>query len=221
MCQPLKWSVKLYALICMHISDDVMPLTPHALSIKNHHCCLYATKEEQLQIIKPFVNNSLIRHEKLLYIYTPRRNLNGIEYLQQLDPDFVQFHQKGHLELVSASEIFLESGQFKIDRMISSLYDETVKALSQRYTGLRVTSEMAECLRFTSNLDPLIRYEIELNRSLPRKCTMLCQYDQQGFTRSQLIDLIPLHSQIKTASQITFNFISEISSELLEPCISK
>ncbi|MCW4039575.1 MAG: MEDS domain-containing protein [Candidatus Bathyarchaeota archaeon] len=199
-----------------------MSLTPHALSIQNHHCCLYARKEEQLQIVKPFIKDSFIRHENArAYIYAPRCNLSGIEYLQQLDPDFVQFHQQGHLELVSASEIFLEKGQFNIDHMLNSLSTETVKALSQRYAGLRVTSEMAGCLRSNSNLDPLIRYEVELNRSLPRQCTMLCQYDQRVFTRSQLIDLIPLHSQIITDIQITFNFISEISSELLEPCISK
>jgi hypothetical protein len=117
------------------------------------------------------------------------------------------------------NEIFLEKGQFNVDHMLSSLSTEIVKALSQRYAGLRVTSEMAGCLH--SNLDRLIRYEVELNRSLPRQCTMLCQYDQRVFTRSQLIDLIPLHSQIITDTQITFNFISEISSELLEPCISK
>jgi len=198
-----------------------MSLTPHALSIQNHHCCLYARKEEQLQIVKPFVKDSFIRREKLLYIYAPRCNLSGIEYLQQLDPDFVQFHQQGHLELVSVNEIFLEKGRFNVDHMLNSLSTETVKALSQRYAGLQVTSEMAGCPRSNSNLDPLIRYEVELNRSLPRHCTMLCQYDQRVFTRSQLIDLVPLHSQIITDTQITFNFISEISSELLEPCISK
>ena len=97
-----------------------MSLTPHALSIQNHHCCLYARKEEQLQIVKPFIKDSFIRHEKLLYIYAPRCNLSDIEYLQQLDANFVQFHQKGHLELISVPEIFLEKDQFKTDRMIKA-----------------------------------------------------------------------------------------------------
>jgi hypothetical protein len=97
-----------------------MPLTPHAVSIQNHHCCLYATKEEQLQILKPIITDSIIRHEKILYIYTPS-NLSGIEHLQQLDTNFVQFHQKGHLELISIPEIFLEKDQFKTGRMIKAL----------------------------------------------------------------------------------------------------
>lgn len=220
MYQSPKWFAKLSVLTYKHISDIVMPLTPHTLSIQNHHCCLYATKEEQLQIIKPVIKDSLIRNEKILYIYTPRSNLNGIEYLQQLDADFVQFHQDGHLELLSVPEIFLEREYFKTDRMIKALYTETVKALNQRYTGLRVTCEMAECFGFTSKLDPLIRYEVELNRSLPCKCIMLCQYDQRVFKRNELIDLIPMHSQIITDTKTTFNFISAISTELLEPCIS-
>ena len=133
----------------------------------------------------------------------------------------MQFHQKGHLELISVPEIFLEKDQFKTDRMIKALCIETVKALNQQYTGIRVTCEMAGCLGFSPQLDSLIRYEVELNRSLPVNCTVLCQYDQQVFTRNQLIDLIPMHSKIITDTQVTFNFISEISSELLEPCTSK
>ena len=138
MCQSLKWSVKLYALICKHISDDVMSLTPYALSIQNHHCCLYARKEEQLQIVKPFVKDSFIRREKLLYIYAPRCNLSGIEYLQQLDANFVQFHQKGHLELISVPEIFLEKDQFKTDRMIKAMQ----AAVSGTVMGLRALLSM-------------------------------------------------------------------------------
>jgi hypothetical protein len=115
--------------------------------------------------------------------------------------------EEGKLKIADAAGTYLRAGIFDPERMISLLESKVAEALSEGYTGLRVSSEMSWALRKHPGSQHMVAFESELDaflRSSP--CVFLCQYDERRFGPILMLYTLANHPIVVVGGRIYENF---------------
>jgi PAS domain S-box-containing protein len=161
----------------------------------DHLACIYKNKKEQPSIAIPFLLTGLQKNEKCMYIVDENTKQEIIEaFTSAVD---MKKYRKGQFEVLAKEEAYLKGGFFSPEKMIELLRQNEAKALTEGYSGLRVTGEMTWIFSKLPGVERFIEYEAQLNYFFPgRKCTALCQYNEKKFSPEILLDVIRTHPKI-------------------------
>lgn len=160
----------------------------------SHICLLYRNEEEHRVVLTEYIRRGLERGERVVYIVDASTAEQIREFLRQAGIDVESAERRGQLLFLTSQEAYLREGSFDPQRMIALLKEETEKALTAGFTGLRVTGEMTWALRGLPGSERLIEYEALLNEFFPGSaCTGLCQYDVRRFPPGILLDVLRTH----------------------------
>ncbi|GEM_PF-460076 len=155
----------------------VFPFPP-----SSHTFWLYETEEEHQALITRFLLQGLERGEKLVYITTTHSAETILEYLRSSGVEVEALLARGQLSFHTADETYLQDGVFDPERMLALLQKEAEQALTEGYTGLRITGEMAWVLRGEPGSGQVPAYETRVNDLTPNlPLVALCQYDRRQF----------------------------------------
>lgn len=164
------------------------------LQAGEHVCWLYDREEDHRAVMSQFLRLGLERGEKVIYVadtHTPEAILG---YLRDegLDPE--AFLSQGQLVVTSCDAVYLQGGQFNPSALVARLRAETLRALGQGYTALRVTGETEWVVRGAAGSERLIEYEIDIHDFFSAaRCLAVCQFDQRRCDPSLLLEVLQAH----------------------------
>ncbi len=145
----------------------------------------------------PFIRFGLEQHEKCLYIVDDRNKKEVIKAFRRAGVELDPYLASNQLEFLTKKETYLQQGYFAPSKMINLLRNAEATALAEGYTGLRVTGEMTWFYSDMPGVDQFIEYEAKLNDFLSDSHTVaLCQYNEQRFSPTILMDVIHTHPRL-------------------------
>lgn len=163
----------------------------------DHYCVIYKDEASHQRLIADYLREGVERGEKLVYFANAHHTDDIRRMLEQAGIPVEELLTSGQLRLLTARETYLEGGEFNPTSMIHLLRLEEQMALSEGYTGLRATGEMAWALSGEPGSERLMEYEARLNKFFQSsRITGLCQYDQRRFDAEALLDVLHTHPKV-------------------------
>ena len=145
------------------------------LQTHDHPCFIYENIEEWQAFITTYINLGIEQNEKCLYIYDTHTARQVRDPLRESGLQLNQLESSGQLAIIHGSKIYLKGGTFEPEQMRAFLINATEKALTEGYTGLRVTGESEWVLQGLPGSAKLLEYESTLNRDvIPPFCLPEC-----------------------------------------------
>lgn len=178
------------------VSRESYPVEDY-LKPGDHLCSFYETKEEQFQIVLPFLANGLAKAEKCVYLTDENTAAEIKAGLLMRDVPVGRYLQSGQLRIVTARDSYLRDGRFDPHAIISFFSSSIDEAVKEDYTGLRVAGETSWILRDLRSLDDWIAWEAMVNvafRNRPFKG--LCQYNVKRFFGDMVVKVLKTHPRV-------------------------
>lgn len=172
----------------------------------DHLCSLYDREEEHRELVTSFLRLGLARNEKIFYLTDLHTSDAILDYLRSSGLQVGSYLARGQLNILSASDVYINDGAFDPGRMIALIQHEIQHALTEGYAGLRCSGEMDWSLGNFPGSERLIEYEVWLDRFLrASKCLTLCQYHRQRFAPDLLLKAMAAHSVIAVGAEVYEN----------------
>ncbi|MBN1847147.1 MAG: MEDS domain-containing protein [Deltaproteobacteria bacterium] len=176
----------------------------------DHLCHFYDTEEEHRVVFEPFIRLGLEREEKVMYVTDNHTEEDILNRLEKDGVDIKVYQEKGQLVTIKADDLYTKDGFFSPFGMIQLLQAETLRALDEGYSALRITGEATWSLKGVPGSQRLIEYEEELNHFFPgSKCLAICQYPKNRFKPRVLMDVMAAHPIVIIGTEIFNNFYYE------------
>jgi hypothetical protein len=178
-------------------SDQPIRFAGSVLGAKRHICAFFHNRDEEYQVLLPFIKEGLKRGEKAFHIVDPQLREEHLKRLRSAGIDVAAEEQSRHLELLNWEETYLREGHFDQDGMLA-LAQEVIEGGSQQGFALtRVVAHMEWALGDQPGVDDLLEYETRLNYILPQfKDPVICTYDLAKFDASTVVDIMRTHPMI-------------------------
>jgi hypothetical protein len=181
----------------MLISREKIKKEFERLPLGEHFCCIYKNKEEQLEVVIPYIVIGLESNEKCIYIVDENTKEEISAAFAKLGIDIAKYIRSGQFEFFTKEDAYLKEGYFDPDKMIQLLKEAEKKAIGAGYSGLRVTGEMTWVFTKLPGVDRLMEYEAKLNYFFPEsRSTAICQYNETKFKPEVLLDVIYAHPKV-------------------------
>ncbi len=155
-----------------------------------HIVALYESLDEIVDYIVSYIECSLARNEKCLYIVGDDNSEKVLEKVKDsIDKSC------GDLVVLYREEAYSNSGKFHTDKMIELIEKLVEDAVNKGYAGLAITGEISWVLDYEDGSDLIIEYEWKINERIFDKLpvTALCRYNLNKFTDEMIINVIQLH----------------------------
>lgn len=172
----------------------------------DHICFIYENPAEQMAVTVAFIMDGLNRGDRCLYIADDRIIDEVVQALEAAGVDIGQERQRGALRFVTNQDTFVRAGEFVPQAMIDLIRQAETEALTDGFSGLRLTGEPTWSLGLEPGCDRLIEYEALLNQ-LPRysKSVILCQYHHSRFGVPCIHDVLRTHPVAILGDQVCPN----------------
>ena len=169
-----------------------------------HLCALYSSPVERDRLLFPFLRAGMSEGAKCLCL------------TDELDPEAVRARAVGEaaaghrapdeqLEVDRASDVYLKSGRFSVEHMISVLCD-TLAAIDGNFPALRAAGEMSWVLPQPPGADDFFAYESALNRiATEEPAVFMCLYDLRRCAVSMLVDVLRTHPTVLVDRMVLYN----------------
>jgi len=187
------------------------------LELGQHTCCIHENREKRKEVIRSFLQEGFRSNHKIIYVVREAKKPEVRDQLEQVIASFESLIGNGQLELLGMKDVFLREGSFNPDYVIKLLRAKVNEALSNGFSGLRLTSDMAWVKKTEISSEKLIEYESKLNRVFSEQEALgLCQYDRNLFEPDVLLDALRAHPTAIIDGKLYENFHHVPASSLLE-----
>ena len=173
----------------------------------DHICAFYRGSNQRDDVLLPFLRDGLIAGHKCISVLDGCE-LSDVSTPLSIDIDVTDSLATGQLKVLSSDEAYLAGGYFSMQRMLDFWVQEVDASISDEgFPFVRSVGEMTWALRDVPGVDELVRYEIRLNRFLPRyPQVILCLYDLEQFTDGRiLMEMLKSHPKVLMSGQILEN----------------
>ena len=173
----------------------------------DHICAFYRGSNQRDDVLLPFLRDGLIAGHKCISVLDGCE-LSDVSTPLSIDIDVTDALATGQLKVLSSDEAYLAGGYFSMQRMLDFWVKEVDASISDEgFPFVRSVGEMTWALRDVPGVDELVRYEIRLNRFLPRyPQVILCLYDLEQFTDGRiLMEMLKSHPKVLMSGQILEN----------------
>jgi hypothetical protein len=178
-------------------SDQPIRFAGSVLGAKRHICAFFHNRDEEYQVLLPFIKEGLKRGEKAFHIVDPQLREEHLKRLRSAGIDVAAEEQSRHLELRNWAETYLREGHFDQHGMLALAQEALVGGSQQGFALTRVVAHMEWALGDWPGVDDLLEYETRLNYILPQyKDPVICTYDLAKFSASMVVDIMRTHPMI-------------------------
>lgn len=161
-----------------------------------HICALYSGPAERDSLLFSFLREGIREGDKCLCLID---DAEPAAVRQQVEAE-----QNGHaphpseqLDVDRTSEVYLESGRFSVDQMVSFLSGRLSRAAESDFPRLRAAGEMSWVLPERGGAEDFFVYESTVNKIIEDEpAVFMCMYDLQRFGVSMLVDVIKTHPRV-------------------------
>lgn len=162
----------------------------------DHFGFLYGSREEQLEVVVPFLRRGLDRGERVVYAVADRTPVEISAALRAAGVDVEEARESGALTFRDAAEIYLHDGEFDPERAVDRV-QALADGASEEYERLRVAAEMTGSLLERIDPENVLAYEAEIDRLFEGVDLIgLCQYDRSSIPRPFLEAVLESHPRL-------------------------
>jgi hypothetical protein len=177
--------------------DQSVRLAGSALRPSCHVCAFFHSKEEQYEVLMPFIKDGIEEGDRAVHIVDPEHRPRHLERLQQEGVDVDASVSRGQLEVRRWQDAYLQDGHFDQWRMI-----ETIKSALAPVPGFdgkrtRLVANMEWALEDMPGVHDIVEYETRLNHVLPDyHDPVICTYDLSKFDAGIVMDIMRTHPMV-------------------------
>jgi len=165
------------------------------LTLGDHVSYLFDSDEEQQFVLTALMTQGLKLGQKVIYIVDARSPETIFRWMWSGGLKIDSYVASGQFKILLSDGVYLPEGTFDPDDMIARLHRETVNALGEGYSGLRLTGEMTWAQRGSPGSDRLLEYESRLTPVFADiECLAMCQYDKRQFDSEFLKSVVRYHT---------------------------
>jgi hypothetical protein len=107
-----------------------------------HFCLFYETKEDLLEALVSYCKLGLEQKEYCLWVVAePLTIEQAKKALQKVVPNFDQYLAESNIEIIAASDLFLQGGTFDEKRVAATMQAKLASVSAKGYPGMRVTGD--------------------------------------------------------------------------------
>jgi len=151
-----------------HQSDQPIRFAGCVLGAKRHICAFFHNRDEEYEVLLPFIKEGFERGEKAFHIVDPELREEHLNRLRSGGIDVAAAEQSGQFELRNWADAYLRDGHFDQDRMLALIQEVLEGGKQQGFPLTRLVAHMEWALEDRPGVDDLVEYETRLNYILPR-----------------------------------------------------
>ncbi len=158
-----------------------------------HFCLFYETKEDLLDMSISYCKAGLENEEFFLWVVAePLTIEQAKDALRGAVADLDRYLADSSIEIVSASDWYLQGGAFDFKRVSAGWLERLARASARGYAGVRVTGDTAWLEKRTWN--DFYEYETKLNEAVANKhLAILCTYPIAACGAVEMLDVVRTH----------------------------
>jgi hypothetical protein len=178
-------------------ATDPVRLAGSVLSRSCHVCAFFHSKEEEYQILMPFVKEGFARGDRAFHVVDPEHRDDHLRRLESEGIDVAKAEADGQLEVRRWQEAYIKDDHFDQFRMIKTIKDALDPAKKQPGKLTRLIANMEWALEDLPGVDDIVEYETRLNHVLPEyHDPVICTYDLSRFDGSVVINIMRTHPMV-------------------------
>lgn len=164
---------------------------------RKHICAFFDSREQQYEILLPFLKQGLRAGDKLLSIVDPDNLADHRRRCTKAGIDLAAADRAGRLGLFTFEDTYLKDGVFSADRMVGLIEKTLSEARAAGFESVRGFGEMHWALTGLPGTEELVEYEARVNEVFARyNDPLVCFYDVNRFPGRVLMDIMCTHPKI-------------------------
>jgi hypothetical protein len=181
----------------MDAPADPVNLAGSLLRGSCHACAFFHSKEEEYEVLMPFIKEGLANGDRAVHILDPDSRQSHLERLAQEGIDVTDAQARGQLEVIPFQQAYIKDGHFDQFRMIETIKEALRPRDSTPGKLTRLVANMEWALEDLPGVNDLVEYETRLNEVLPEyHDPVVCTYDLSRFDASVVMDIMRTHPMV-------------------------
>ncbi len=177
-----------------------------SLSAPMHICGFFDSKEQQYEVIIPYILEGLEKNEKVINILESNRHSEHCRCLSDNGVSIAGKLASGQFEVLASENTYIKDGEFAAEKMYKMLEQTLLSASRAGYESVRACGDMVWALKNLPGTDELLEYEASLNVLTPKhSVSLICMYDVNSFSPSTLTDILLTHPYVIKDGKISKN----------------
>jgi hypothetical protein len=168
------------------------------IDIHHHICAFFHSKEEEYQVMLPFIKEGIERGEKAFHIVNPTLALDHLERLASIGINAEELERRKQLEIRVWEEAYLRSSDsFDLNDMLQLIQEVLDTGKREGFPRTRLIAHMEWSLKDRPGVEDLVEYESRLNHILPKfHDPVICVYDLAQFSAATVIEILRTHPMV-------------------------
>ncbi len=178
------------------MSDSLWPATLAGGKLDRyfHVCAFFNSRDEQYDVLLPFVKEGIDWKEQALHIWDAKLFEDHRCRLKEGGIDTATAEEKGQLQILDGLQVYLQDGRFEPDTMLRTVEGALAAGREQGYARTRILGHMQWALDGHPGTERLIEYEIKVNEVLSRsRQPACCIYDINKLSAGLMMDILRAH----------------------------
>lgn len=169
-----------------------------------HLCYVYNDDAEREQTLARFVAKGLAENARVLCLVDAMTPQDFESHLRELGVDLGS--HASALTAADAVETYSPPSGFSPDTLLDSLSAFCQQAVSEGYSGVRITGDMAWLHRSHPAMTTVMEYEVKAtDHCRAQRVVALCQYDARKFDGRTIMDVLSVHPAMIVGGQVVKN----------------
>ncbi|GGK74981.1 hypothetical protein Sme01_34590 [Sphaerisporangium melleum] len=187
-----------------------MAFSPDDLQLGDHVCLVGESVDEYLDFLAAFTHSGLAAGHKVMVLAEVMTTAATRAWLEARVPTAEAAVASGALEIQPAREMYLRTGDFSADQVMSAFAETCDQAARDGFSGLWVSGDMSWALYDSVSAAHLMDYESAVNRLfLDRRIAGVCHYELRMFDPVVLSKVRTAHPLVAGGHALRFTRVGD------------
>ena len=190
------------------------------LGPRAHVCAFFHHRDEEYDVLLPFIKEGLELGEKAVHTIDPHRHEQHRDRLKSAGIDVDSTLASGQLEVRDWSSTHLRNGRFDRHGTLELFQSLIRKASRAGFPRARFVTHMEWALEAELDANALLEYEAMANESWmrdnPSNNPVICSYDLNRFSGDVVVDVLRTHPMVIIGGRLRENPFFLPPDEFLE-----
>lgn len=156
------------------MDQKVVRLAGSVLDRSRHVCAFFNSKEEEYQVLLPFIQEGFEQEDRAFHVVDPRHRAGHLRRLEEAGIDVAAAERRRQIEVLRWEEAYLQDGRFDQDRMLALIERVLQEGRELGFVLTRLVANMEWALEDRPGVDDIVEYETRLNYLLPAYDDAVC-----------------------------------------------
>ena len=152
----------------MQTTASPVHLAGSLLDRKRHVCAFFHTKEEEYEVLMPFIQEGFANGDKAFHIVDPDHREQHMQRLSDEGIDVAGSEARGQLQVMRWEDAYLRGGHFDQKAMLALIEQVLQAGKAEGFPLTRLVANMEWALEDRPGVEDIVEYETRLNYVLPK-----------------------------------------------------